>query len=160
MTGHIFHISRSDGGVPKYSVPEAQVGALGLAGDRQKHTKFHGGPDRALCLFSLAVILKLQAEGHPIYPGSTGENVTISGLRWTTLSPGTQLLLGDEVFVELTRTAEPCKQIAASFLDRDFKRLEVPGEMRWYCRVLRGGTIRVAQPVRIVGSDDRAARTA
>jgi MOSC domain-containing protein YiiM len=160
MTGHIFHISRSDGGVPKYSVPDAIVGELGVVGDRQKHTKIHGGPERALCLFSLQVILALQAEGHPIYPGSTGENVTISGLRWDTLSAGTQLLLGDEVFVELTRVAEPCKQIAASFVDRKFKRLEVPGQMRWYCRVLRGGAIRVAQSVRIVGSDDRDARTA
>lgn len=156
MTGHIFHISLSDGGVPKLPVREAVVGELGLVGDRQAHTKIHGGPDRALCLFSLDVILKLQAEGHPIYAGSTGENVTISGLVWNTLSPGTQLLLGDEVFVELTRTAEPCKQIAESFLDRDYKRLAEPDDMRWYCRVLRGGTIRVAQRVRVMGIDDRA----
>lgn len=160
MTGHIFHIALSDGGAPKLPVREAQVGELGLAGDRQAHPKIHGGPERALCLFSLDVILKLQAEGHPIYAGSTGENVTISGLRWDTLSPGTQLLLGDEVFVELTRTAKPCHQIADSFLDRNYKRLEVPGEMRWYCSVLRGGTIRVAQRVRIIGSDDRAMHTA
>jgi MOSC domain-containing protein YiiM len=160
MTGRIFQLSRSDGGVPKYSVPDAVVGELGVAGDRQVHSKIHGGPDRALCLFSLEVILALQAEGHPIYPGSTGENVTISGLRWDTLSAGTQLLLGDEVFVELTWEADPCKQIAASFVGRTFKRLEAPGQMRWYCRVLRGGTLRVAQSVRIIGSDDRDARTA
>jgi len=159
MTGHIFHIARSDGGAPKFPISHAEVGELGLVGDRQAHPKIHGGPERALCLFSLEVILKLQGEGHPIYPGSTGENVTISGLRWNTLCEGTQLLLGDEVFVELTRTAEPCKQIRASFKDGDYKRLAVPGEMRWYCRVLRGGTLRVAQPVRIIGSDDRALRT-
>jgi MOSC domain-containing protein YiiM len=159
-TGRIFQLSRSDGGVPKCAVREADVGELGMIGDRQEHTKIHGGAERALCLFSLEVVLALQAEGHPIYPGSTGENVTISGLRWNTLSPGTQLLLGDEVFVELTRTAAPCSQIAASFLAGDYKRLEAPGEMRWYCRVLRGGHLRVAQPVRIIGSDDRDRRTA
>jgi MOSC domain-containing protein YiiM len=160
MTGHIFHIALSDGGVPKHSVPEAVVESHGIVGDRQKHTKIHGGPSRALCLFSLDVIVKLQAEGHPIYPGSTGDNVTISGLPWSTLSAGTQLMLGDEVIVELTWESDPCKNIAASFVDRNFKRLEAPGEMRWYCRVLRTGTIRVAQRVRIVGSDDRDARTA
>ncbi len=160
MTGHIFQLSVSDGGVPKHAVREAAVGPLGMAGDRQEHTKIHGGPERALCLFAVEVIEKLQAEGHPIYPGSAGDNVTISGLRWATLSEGTQLLLGDEVFVELTRTTTPCSQIAESFSDRDFRRLAVPGEMRWYCRVLRGGTLRVAQPVRIIGSDDRDRRTA
>jgi len=25
----------------------------------------------------------------------------------------------------------------------------VPGEMRWYCRVVQGGTLRVAMPVRV-----------
>lgn len=160
MTGRIFQLSRSDGGVPKHAVREAEVSEQGMRGDRQEHTKIHGGPERALCLFSLELIEKLQAEGHPIYPGSTGENVTISGLRWAMLMPGTQLLLGDEVFVELTRPTTPCSQIAESFLDGDFKRLQVPGEMRWYCRVLRGGTLRVAQHVRIIGSDDRDRRTA
>jgi MOSC domain-containing protein YiiM len=160
MTGRIFQLSRSDGGVPKHAVREAEVSEHGMRGDRQEHTKIHGGPERALCLFSLELIEKLQAEGHPIYPGSTGENVTISGLRWAMLMPGTQLLLGDEVFVELTRPTTPCSQIAESFLGGDFKRLQVPGEMRWYCRVLRGGTLRVAQHVRIIGSDDRDRRTA
>jgi MOSC domain-containing protein YiiM len=149
MAGRIFQLSRSGGGVPKHSVPEADVGELGLAGDHQKHTKIHGGPERALCLFSLELIEKLQAEGHPIYPGSTGENVTISGLAWNELAAGTRLQLGD-VIVELTRTADPCKNIGASFVGGRFQRLEQPGEMRWYCRVVQGGRLRVAMPVRVL----------
>lgn len=147
--GRIFQLSRSDGGVPKLAVQEAEVGENGMMGDRQKHTKVHGGPERALCLFSLETIQKLQTEGHPIFSGSTGENVTISGIDWAQLSPGTRLQLGD-VIVELTRTADPCKQIAASFIDRKFKRLEVEGDMRWYCRVVKGGMLRVAMPVRVL----------
>jgi MOSC domain-containing protein YiiM len=150
MSGRIFQLSRSDGGVPKYSVPEAEVGELGLVGDRQKHKKIHGGPERALCLYSLELIDKLQREGHPIYPGSTGENVTIAGIDWPALHAGSRLGLGDAVIVELTRTADPCKQIAASFIDRKLQRLEAPGQMRWYCRIVRGGLLRVAMPVRVL----------
>jgi len=149
MTARIFQLSSSRGGVPKHSVPEAEVGELGFAGDEHAHPKIHGGPERALCLFSLDVIEKLQREGHPIYPGSTGENVTIAGLDWSALTAGTRIALGD-VLVELTRTADPCKQIAASFLERNHKRLDVLGEMRWYCRVVRGGVVRVAMPVRVL----------
>jgi MOSC domain-containing protein YiiM len=149
MTGRIFQLSRSSGGVPKHSVPEAEVGELGIVGDIQTHKKIHGGPERALCLFSLEVLQKLQAEGHPIYPGSTGENVTIAGIDWAALRAGARLQLGT-VIVELTRTADPCKQIAASFIDRKFKRLEAPGEMRWYSRVVQGGVLRVAMPVRVM----------
>jgi MOSC domain-containing protein YiiM len=151
MTGRIFHLARSNGGAPKHSVTEGRVGELGLEGDRQKHTKFHGGPTRALCLYSLELIQKLQGEGHPIYPGSTGENVTISGIEWGALAAGLRLQLGPDVLVELTDVADPCKQIGDSFIDRRFKRLEVPGEMRWYCRVHTGGMLRIAMPVAIVG---------
>jgi MOSC domain-containing protein YiiM len=150
MSGRIFHLARSDGGAPKHAISEGVVGELGLEGDRQKHTKIHGGPMRALCLYSLELIQKLQAEGHPIYPGSTGENVTISGLDWSALAAGTRLSLGPDVLVELTWTSEPCKNIGESFIDRAFKRLDVPGEMRWYCRVTRGGLVRIAMPVAVV----------
>jgi MOSC domain-containing protein YiiM len=150
MTGHIFHIARSRGGVPKFSVPEGTVGPLGLEGDTQKHTKIHGGPDRALCLFSLEVMQVLQREGHPIYPGSTGENVLIAGVDWSTLHASSRIALGTEVVVELTRTAAPCKTIAASFIDRKFDRLAAQDEMRWYCRVIHGGLVRVAMPVRVL----------
>ena len=162
-TGRIVQLARSDGGVPKLAITEAHAGTLGLEGDRQVHTKIHGGPERALCLFSLDVIQALQAEGHPTSPGSTGENVTIAGLDWASLGTGTRLALGDEVVVELTREAEPCRQIAGSFLGRKFKRLEAPGQMRWYCRVLKPGILRVDMPVSVTArcrSRRRAASSA
>jgi MOSC domain-containing protein YiiM len=150
MSARIFHLALSAGGVPKHSISEGMVGELGLEGDKQKHTKIHGGPNRALCLYSLELIQKVQSEGHPIYPGSAGENVTISGLPWGSLAAGTRLSLGPEVIVELTWTSEPCKNIGASFIDHMFKRLEVPGEMRWYCKVIQGGLLRVAMPVTVL----------
>jgi MOSC domain-containing protein YiiM len=150
VTAQIFQLSISSGGVPKRAVAEALVDRLGLERDKQKHTKIHGGPDRAVSLFSLEVIQALQAEGHPIYPGSTGENVLISGLDWVALQPGTRLALGPEVIVELTRTATPCKQIANSFAGKDFNRLGRPDQMRWYSRVLAEGVLRPAMAVRVV----------
>ncbi len=149
MTARIFHLAISSGGAPKHAIREGEVGEVGIIGDRQKHVKFHGGPTRALCLYSLELIEKLQAEGHPIYPGSVGENVTISGLPWAPLATGTRLALGD-VEIELTVEATPCKNIGPSFIDRKFKRLWAPGEMRWYCKVLRPGTLRVAAPVHVI----------
>ena len=143
----IFQLARSPGGVPKLAVREAHATVLGLEGDRHAHPKIHGGPERALCLYSLEAILALQAEGHPIFPGSTGENVTIVGHPWTTLAAGSRLQLGDEVLVELTRIAAPCKQIIESFSDRNSKRLADPARGRWYARVLREGVLRVGQLV-------------
>ncbi len=157
MTAHIFSLQQSNGGVPKTPVREAEVGPLGMAGDKQNDTKNHGGPERALCLYSLEAILALQREGHPIYPGSVGENVTITGLDWAALQPGDRLHLGD-VLVEITRDTTPCFKIADSFCDGKFTRIAQkvhPGWSRWYARVLEGGTLRVGLPVDVEHAANR-----
>src|SRR5918998_6160844 len=109
---HIFQINSSAGGVPKLPMMQAQVGALGIEGDKQRNRRFHGGPSRALSLYSLETILELQAAGHPVHPGSMGENVTLAGVDIAGLQPGDVLALGDEVVIEITGYAHPCKQIA------------------------------------------------
>jgi MOSC domain-containing protein YiiM len=79
---HLYQINVSDGGVPKHPVLEAVIATSGVVGDRQENLKFHGGPDRALCLYSQELIEQLQDEGHAIEAGSSGENLTIAGLDW------------------------------------------------------------------------------
>src|SRR5918911_5547890 len=101
MEGYIFQLNCSDGGVPKRPVREAELTTTGLTCDRQEHLDIHGGPERALCLYSLERIAQLQDEGHPIFPGSIGENVTVAGLDWSQLKPGIRLALGDEVVIEI-----------------------------------------------------------
>jgi len=150
VTARIVQLNISGGGVPKLPLDEAACSTLGLAGDVHKHTKIHGGPERALCLYSVEVIAALQAEGHPLSPGSCGENVDISGLDWAALAIGQRFALGDEVIIQLTRPTEPCKQIAGCFLEREFRRIDHdrrPGWSRWYARIEREGTLRVGQPV-------------
>jgi MOSC domain-containing protein YiiM len=147
VTGTIVRLAVSGGGVPKHAIPEVQVTRLGLAGDVQAHPKFHGGSERAVCLYALEVIERLRAEGHPITPGSTGENVTLQGVDWAALRAGVRLALGDEVVVELTTLAVPCKAIAGSFLDREFRRIAAPADARYYARVVREGHLRVGDRV-------------
>src|SRR5262247_2782232 len=108
----IAHINVSpEGGVPKRSVPSATVTELGLAGDTQRDRRYHGGPERAICLFALEQIQALQGEGHTITPGAIGENVTVVGLDWARIVPGSRLELGDQVVVEVTRYTSPCSNI-------------------------------------------------
>ncbi len=149
----IFQINVSPrGGVPKQAVREAEVTALGLVGDRVAHPKIHGGPERALCLYSMERILALQAEGHPIFPGSLGENITVSDLDWSLVVPGARLQLGEEVVVEVTKYTTPCATITASFANGDSNRVlhkEHPGWSRVYARVLRMGHVRVGDDVTI-----------
>jgi MOSC domain-containing protein YiiM len=151
--GYIYQLNCSNGGVPKMPVHEAQLTPTGLVGDRQAHTRFHGGPERALCLYALEQIHALQAEGHPIFPGSVGENVTVAGLDWASLAPGVRLALGDEVIIELSSYTTPCRSIRESFSDGKFGRISQQkhaGESRLYARVIRTGKLAVGQAVRVL----------
>lgn len=87
-TARIASVNVSKGGVPKLPVESAHASAKGLDGDRQRDLRHHGGPMRALCLCSLELIEALRAEGHPISPGSTGDNITIEGIDWSLVVPG------------------------------------------------------------------------
>jgi MOSC domain-containing protein YiiM len=147
--GILHAINVSNGGVPKLPRDWARVSASGVEGDRQEDRRFHGGPDRAVCLYSLDLIEALQGEGHPIVPGSIGENLTLHGLDWTEVRPEARVEIG-EVVLEVTRATSPCQKIAASFTDGDFTRVSqkvYPGWSRFYARVVREGLVSVGDRV-------------
>ena len=134
------------GGVPKRAVQEAIIHVDHVVGDKQRNLKYHGGPLRAVCLYSWERIDALRAEGHPIQPGSIGENLTIEGVDWSTVTPGTKLAIGDGVLLEVTTYAAPCRNIAGSFTLNNFMRASQdhhPGWSRVYAKVLRPGTVKV-----------------
>ena len=150
--GRLESINASRGGVPKTSVFEALITEHGVDGDRQRDPRFHGGPDRAVVLFSLEVIRALQQEGHPIAPGSTGENLTIAGVDWPAVVPGVELAIGG-VRLMMTKYASPCEKIAFNFLNEDITRVSQkrhPGWSRVCARVLEGGIVRIGDAV-VVG---------
>jgi MOSC domain-containing protein YiiM len=151
--GRIVQLSVSTGGVPKHAVDEARVTRLGVEGDAHRDEAHHGGPERAVCLFSIEAIRALAAEGHAIAPGVIGENVTVEGLDWTRVVPQTYLRLGERVLLQVTRYTSPCGTIAPVFVGRDVGRVSHkrhPGWSRVYARVLAEGRLRPGDGVRIV----------
>ena len=147
---HVYQINVSDGGVPKLPVPEAYITVQGVAGDRQRSVQYHGGVDRAVCLYALEVIEALRAEGHAVAPGSCGENLTLAGLDWARLKPGDRLRIGADVWLEVTSYTVPCKQQTQWFKDRNFMRISQkkhPGWSRLYARVMAGGRVRPGDSV-------------
>jgi MOSC domain-containing protein YiiM len=148
----VHRINVSAGGVPKRSVPSAEVGQRGVEGDRQAKPGIHGGIYKAVSLFALEVIERLAAAGHPIAPGSCGENLTIAGLDWASVVPGTRLRVGRDVTLKITSHATPCATIAGCFADGDVTRLHHrahPGESRLYAQVLIPGRIAVGDAVEV-----------
>lgn len=141
----------SAGGVPKLPVAQAEVRATGMEGDRQRDRRFHGGPNRALCVYAQERLDALVAEGHPAARGAMGENVTVAGLDWGLVRPGVRVRIG-EVEGEVTSYAAPCRNIAGAFRDGDFTRVGQklnPGWSRVYLRIVREGLIAVGDVVEV-----------
>jgi MOSC domain-containing protein YiiM len=147
---HIFQINTSPGGLPKHGTIKADVTGEGIIGDQHRDMVHHGGPNRALCLYALEHIQALQAEGHPVFPGAMGENLTLSGMAWEQIIPGVKLKLGDSVVLEVTDFTVPCNHLKPFFIQADISRVGQktrPGWSRVYARVVQGGTITVGDRV-------------
>ena len=69
MRGTLLQLNVSPGGMPKLAVPHARVTAEGVAGDWQTNRKFHGGLNRAVCLFSMERILAMKQGAYGLFKG-------------------------------------------------------------------------------------------
>lgn len=149
-TGRLLQVNVSSGGLPKLPVESAQVGRIGLSGDRQNRQSVHGGPHRAVCLFGIEAIRRIQGEGHPVGPGSVGENFTTEGIEWSLLPVGTRVHVGGSVLLELASPAMPCETQAPNFEGGRIGRISVrlyPSDSRMYARVLAEGEVRSGDPI-------------
>jgi len=152
-TGTLASINISGGGVPKRRVAGARVSELGLLDDDQNDKVHHGGPERAVCLYSLENVRALQAEGHPAQIGSLGENLTLEGIRWESVMPGVRLRVAGSVILEVTSFTTPCMKIRRSFLDGRFIRVSQkihPGWSRVYARVVTEGDVNLGDRVELL----------
>jgi len=142
---YLYQINCSQGGIPKLPLTEAWVSFEGLCGDGHRNKILHGGPDRAICVFSFEVIEDLRQEGHTIFPGAAGENFTLAGLDWVHIHPGDSVKIGEGVRIEFTSFCEPCRRITQWFHKGEYGRIaqqQHPGWSRLYARVLSEGQVR------------------
>lgn len=150
--GSVMGLFSSDGGVPKVSTLFASVGPRGFAGDRQASRNHHGRAWQALCIWSAEVVESLASDGHPISPGSAGENISVAGLHWSDIVPGTLLSIGT-VVAEVTGYALPCSKNSQWFNDRNFERIHhrSPGNRsRVYASVVATGDLSVGDAVAMI----------
>jgi len=154
--GVLVSINASGGGVPKLPRHRAALTAGGVEGDRQRDLRYHGGPDRAVCLYSFDLIRALQDEGHQASIGLLGENLTVMGLDWRRLTPGTRIQVGS-VRLLITAFAVPCKNLSPYFAEGKIFRISQkvhPGWSRAYARVEHPGMVQIGDPVSLVEDGD------
>jgi len=146
-SGTVVAICVGPGGVPKPTVASARVTTLGLEGDGHRH-KLHGGPNRAVCILSVAEVRSIERDGvKGLVPGSFGENLLIDGIDFKALRPGDRLAIGDDVVIEIHEIREPCGTLKP--VDKRFPDL-MTGRSGFVCKVVCEGSIESGCAVRPV----------
>ena len=152
MPGVLAQLNVSSGGMPKLPVMFARVTAGGIEGDRQRNLKYHGGPDRAVCLYSEELYEELRDAGVEVSAGAVGENFTTRGVDLRKLAKGDRLRVGGEgaeggCVIELTDVRVPCNQLKK--WDPELPELIV-GRSGWVARVIEEGIVRSGDPIEVL----------
>ena len=127
------------------------VGVTGLEGDSQANKKHHGGPEKAVLVYSADHYPKWKEElGRKLPYGGFAENLTVSGLNEATVCIGDAYQIG-EVQLQVTQARVPCSKIPRRWGMPDLlERVLETGRFGWYCRVLQEGQVEAGLPVVLI----------
>lgn len=127
----------------KQLVSEAFLTAEGFRGDGIGSPEFHGGPDRAVCLYPFehySLWKKEFQKGFPI--PSFGENLCVSGMLEKDVWIGDTYRVGN-ARIQITQGRIPCSKISKfNQVDRLLKRVFETGFTGYLFRVLEEGSVR------------------
>jgi len=141
-TPRVVAVCFSNGGVPKRPLEAGTVTKAGIEGDIRAHAK-HNRPDRAISILDIEIMRDLVAEGFPLEPGTTGENLTVVGLHVQRLEPGSLLTIGN-VVLQLEQPRKPC--FVLDEIDPLLKDAIV-GRCGYMASVVHEGTISPGMPI-------------
>ncbi len=152
MPAKLIQVSTSKGGMPKLPVAEARVTRDGVGDDWQLNRKYHGGCDRAVCLFSIELYDWLKTQHQiDLQPGCVGENFTTVGIDLQTLQPGDRLSVGDCI-IQITKVRVPCRSLNQWHPDL-LKVIE--GHSGWLARVLKPAVVRPGDELELLKPEEK-----
>jgi MOSC domain-containing protein YiiM len=146
MLPKLAQINVSSGGMPKNAVASARITKNGVEGDWQRDRRYHGGEDRAVCLYSEELYDWLRTQGIDLKNGSVGENFTTSGIDLDSLAPGDCLRVGG-CLIEITDVRIPCGN-----LNQWDKRLlkTIRGHSGWVAKVIEEGCVKAGDEIEVM----------
>ena len=124
----------------------------GLHGDRVADPTHHGGPWRAVLMYSADHYPRWRTEWNrrEVGAGDFGENLTVRGIQEATACLGDRFGIGEAV-LEVTSPRAPCWKLARRHgIDGLIAIVKANHRHGWYLRVLKAGWIEAGQAVILV----------
>ena len=119
-----------------------QLGKLGFENDGVGDLKHHGGPDKAVCVYSrdhYAYWEKLLGTEMP--EAAFGENLSVSGLHEDNICIG-DIYEAGSALLQVSQPRQPCRTLASRYgRDDMIKLVRDSGLTGFYFRVLKAGSV-------------------
>jgi len=135
MSGKIISICISkERGVLKSEVASVKITLQGIVGDGHS-----GDWERQVTCLNYQSFLRAK-EKHPeldLHPGSFAENITIDGIDFSEIGPGSKLRLGDSIILQVSQIG---KEDHPSVVTRTYGISLLPYE-GLFCKVIQGGNL-------------------
>jgi MOSC domain-containing protein YiiM len=106
---------------------------------------------RQVSLLAMESIARIRDMGLEVTPGDFAENITTTGLKLWELPLATQLAVGDQALLEITQIGKECHDRCAIY--HQVGECVMPRE-GIFARVLRGGTVKPGDDIRILFGDE------
>jgi MOSC domain-containing protein YiiM len=138
-------------GICKKQVDETFLAKEGFQGDGVANLKYHGGPDRAVCVYPYEHYKKWNEEFDTELPMSAfGENLVVAGMLEKEVCIGDVYQVGDAV-IQVTQGRNPCDTITKrTGVKGILKRMIETSYTGYLCRVLKEGTITQDAEVKLI----------
>jgi MOSC domain-containing protein YiiM len=147
MTAEVISINISEKkGIRKKPVNKAVIKRnYGMNGDAHASSKWH----RQISLLAVESIQKMQAMGLDVGPGDFAENITTRGIDLPGLPVGTRMTVGNEIELEVSQIGKECHSRCAIYHQAGDCVMPKEGI---FVKVIKGGTVRKGDEIRIVGA--------
>ncbi|PHM44713.1 6-N-hydroxylaminopurine resistance protein [Xenorhabdus mauleonii] len=131
-----------------------QLTSLGLEGDEQAESRFHGGPDRALCHYPMEHYLFWKRQfpelTELLSPPLFGENISTEGMTEENVYIG-DIFQWSEALIQVTQPRSPCYKLNLVTNIRDFAAImQGSGRCGWLYRVISPGLVNAGEPLRLL----------
>ncbi|RMG60040.1 MAG: MOSC domain-containing protein [Deltaproteobacteria bacterium] len=141
MSGQVVAVCVSE----KKGEKKKPVSSVFLEEDHGIRGDAHAGPGtRQVSLLSVESIEKMRALGLDVGPGDFAENITVSGVDFSAVTPGAKIRIGETVVVEVTQKGKECHDRCAIFYQAGDCVMPREGV---FGRVVRGGQVKPGDTV-------------
>jgi MOSC domain-containing protein YiiM len=149
--GYIWDQKNEKSAIGKNVVKTAKLNKSGFVSDDVANHEFHGGIDRAVCVYPYEHYSKWEKLfNKKLRLPAFGENITAVGMTEAEVHIGDIYKIGDTV-IQVTQGRVPCSTISSFNQEKEFLKLVFDTSLTGYfCRVIEEGTINIDSKIELV----------